>query len=181
MKAQGFFWDRDGVINELVDVKKTRGPRDVSELRFSPGAAAFSKKLNLLGYIQFVLTNQPDVSRGHQSMSDLEAIHRRVEEEFPHVIKIYCCIHDNEEGCTCRKPKTGMLEQAFLEYEIDSRRSFMIGDRWTDILTAKNFGISSILLESSSSWDGSSQGHPPADLAPDYRIRELDEILNFLP
>jgi D-glycero-D-manno-heptose 1,7-bisphosphate phosphatase len=61
--------------------------------------------------------------------------------------QVYCCFHDGKENCDCRKPKPGMLLSAAEEWGVELSRSFMIGDRWRDIDTAKAAGVTSILID----------------------------------
>ena len=95
---------------------------------------------------------------------------------------VYYCPHHPEgcvEGyageCTCRKPSMGMLEAARKDFAVDMEMSWMVGDRASDILTGKNAGIRTILLES---------GYGTAGLEfavePDYVFRDLRDVPGIL-
>jgi D-glycero-D-manno-heptose 1,7-bisphosphate phosphatase len=177
------FLDRDGVVTATID---RRGVPSVAlapdELVILPGVAAALGRLRAAGYVSVVVTNQPDVARGGLRADDLAAMHRTLAVELP-IDHIEVCPHDGVEGCSCRKPKPGMLLTAGADLQLDLAHSWLVGDRWVDIAAGRGAGVRTLLVVEPYSWDATSSGSPPADLEPDGRVEGLaqavDEILRY--
>ncbi len=139
------FLDRDGTINE--DVGYLKNPRDV---RLLDGAAEAVRLLNQRGIKTVIITNQSGVARGYFTEKELEEVNRKVLEllkkEGARVDAIYYCPHHPDDGCGCRKPMSGLLERAADELGIELEKSYMVGDKTTDVLAAKSVGARGILL-----------------------------------
>jgi D-glycero-D-manno-heptose 1,7-bisphosphate phosphatase len=141
------FLDRDGVINEAtVRDGKPYPPRDLSELKIIDGVPEALARLKGCGFDLLVVTNQPDIARGNTDASDVAAIHDALREALP-LDAIYICPHDDTDGCDCRKPKTGMIDRAAQERNIDLRRSVVVGDRWRDIEMGQSAGLSTVFIK----------------------------------
>ncbi len=167
------FLDRDGVINEISVLNGVpRPPNNVEEFRFLPGVRETCEALNKAGYLLIVVTNQPDVARGTQTQERVEEINRLVEQELP-VAVVLTCYHDNSDTCDCRKPKPGLLLQAASTWEIDLKRSFMIGDRWSDTQAGKTAGCKTILIERDYSQRDKCQ--------PDWIAQDLPTAARLIP
>lgn len=129
------FLDRDGVLN-----RKARPGEYItspSELVILPGVPEAIAALNRSGRKVFVVTNQRGVALGLYSLEVLAKIHERLTRELAaygaHLDAIYVCPHDKGQ-CACRKPGTGMFEQATRDFpEITPERSLMVGDSLLDI------------------------------------------------
>ena len=138
---QAFFLDRDGVINVEVDYLC-----EPERVEIIPGVAAALRKIHQMGYLAIVVTNQSGVARGMYAESDVMAVHQRIQQllaaENAAVDAFYYCPHhrDFTGECSCRKPSPGMLLQAAREWEIDLRRSVMVGDRLSDIEAGRAAG-----------------------------------------
>src|SRR5215217_7692188 len=104
------FLDRDGTINEEVGYLD-----DPDRLRLIPGAAEAIRLLNEAGILTIVVSNQAGVGRNYFSAATVEMIHEQLSKQLTkhgaHFDAIYYCPHHPNEGCGCRKPKTGMLTQ----------------------------------------------------------------------
>ncbi len=148
----GVFFDRDGTINTEIDFL-TRP----EEVRLIPQAARAIREANELGVKVLIITNQSGIARGLLTESDLSAIHKRLidllYQEGARLDGIYYCPHHPDYGlppykkvCNCRKPQTGMLEQAADEHRIDLRKSFVIGDRCVDMMAGKSAGCGTALV-----------------------------------
>jgi D-glycero-D-manno-heptose 1,7-bisphosphate phosphatase len=137
------FLDRDGVINEQLpgDYVKT-----IDEFRFRPDFIEEIAALSRIFSRIFVVTNQQGIGKGLLSLEDLDHIHRfmlhAVDLHKGRIDRIYFCPHLKELDCDCRKPKPGMLLQAFKEFP-DSipERSIMIGDSPADLQAARKAGV----------------------------------------
>lgn len=145
---KALFLDRDGTIN--IDKGYVHKPEDFI---FIDGIIELIKKYNQDGYIVIVISNQAGIARGYYTEDDVIALHKYVDELLlksdAHVDKWYYCPHHPEFGadCNCRKPKTGMLEQAIAEFDIDVKQSLLVGDKPWDIECGEKMGIKSIYLD----------------------------------
>lgn len=152
MKAKAVFFDRDGVLN--VDVAYLY---KISDLRWIEGARETVAYLTKLGYKIFVVTNQSGIARGYYTVAQMQELHEYMLREIAacggKIDKIYYCPHHKEGkiaeftcDCQCRKPKPGMIEQAFAEYSLDKENSFLIGDGARDVEAAEAAGIRGYLF-----------------------------------
>jgi D-glycero-D-manno-heptose 1,7-bisphosphate phosphatase len=139
------FLDRDGTI--IVEKNYLSDPRDVELL---PGAVEGLGKLVVMGYLLVVITNQSGVGRGYFDLEQVEAVHARLDQVLEpagaRITKYYYCPHLPEDGCRCRKPSTGMIDDAVRDLEIDIDASFMIGDNLCDLHLGKNAGLEPVLV-----------------------------------
>jgi D-glycero-D-manno-heptose 1,7-bisphosphate phosphatase len=145
--TRAVFLDRDGVLNRaLVTDGKPGTPRAVDEFVVFPDALACLEELKRRGFALIVVTNQPDVARGRQSIAVLEEMHRILEAALP-VDDVLVCFHDNADDCKCRKPLPGLLIEAQRKYGVDLSRSFLIGDRWKDIDAGNAAGCKTVFID----------------------------------
>lgn len=139
------FLDRDGTINEEVEYLD-----DPERLRILPGAVEGIRLLNQHGIPVFVVTNQAGVGRGYFSAERVDAVHDRLERELARsaarIQQIDYCPHHPDERCDCRKPNPGMLLRAANSHGLDLRRSFMVGDKQSDVEAGRNAGCRTILV-----------------------------------
>lgn len=143
------FLDRDGVINRVfVRNGKPFSPQGLADFELLPGVREAVQALRDAGFRVIVATNQPDVGAGRQTRAVVEAMHARLRAELP-VDDIKVCYHTDADGCTCRKPKPGMLLDAAKEWNIDLASSVMVGDRWRDVEAGKAAGCRTILVQNS--------------------------------
>lgn len=161
------FLDRDGVIN------KYPGDRDYvkswEEFSFLPRAQEALKKLNQHGFKIFIVSNQAGIAKGLFSQESLDLINENMLQGLSsagvEISGVYYCIHLKEEDCSCRKPKTGSIENVLSELkknkvEVNLKESYFIGDTIVDVQTGKAAGLSTILLfsgkeklENSENWE----------------------------
>ncbi len=150
------FLDRDGtinILNGLVDKEE--------KLELERSAAEAIRILNEAGILAIVVTNQPVVARGRCSIEEVELIHNKLETllgiQGVYLDDIIFCPHHPDKGfpeenplykieCNCRKPKTGMIDNMVLKYNIDIEHSYMVGDTTLDIQTGINAGVKTILV-----------------------------------
>ena len=129
------FLDRDGTLN--VRAPKARYVTRPEEFVWLPGAREAVKLLKDAGYTVLLFTNQPGVARGAMTLDDLNAIHEKMRRELREagadIDGIYCCLHNWDDGCFCRKPKPGLLYQAQREWSCDLTRAVVFGDDERDM------------------------------------------------
>ncbi len=137
------FLDRDGTL--IIDKVYLNDPNGVE---FIEGVIDGLKKLNQCGYKLVIVTNQSGVARGLVQEENLHKIHQKIKDILIQnkvdIFKIYYCPHSPEENCNCRKPKIGMVEEII--DMMDTKKSFVVGDKESDIEFGKTLGIKSILL-----------------------------------
>lgn len=155
-KQRAIFLDRDGTMNVSKGfISKA------DDLELIPGTIDAIKAINKSGALAIVITNQPVIARGECSFEELHNIHNKLKtllgEKGAFVDDIFYCPHHPDKGfegevpelkfdCECRKPKTGMIEEAVKKYNIDLSKSYMVGDSTMDLETARNAGIKSVLV-----------------------------------
>ncbi|MCX5870815.1 MAG: HAD family hydrolase [Deltaproteobacteria bacterium] len=146
------FLDRDGTINEQMGYIN-----HISRFQMLPGVAVAIRRLNEARIPVVVVTNQSGLARGYFPAELLVAVHEKMAallaEQGAHADGIYVCPHHPEAkkeeyrvNCDCRKPKTGLLVRAAAEMGLDLARSFVVGDRWSDLKTAKACGALPVLV-----------------------------------
>ena len=142
MSDRAIFLDRDGTVNEEVGYLSR--PED---LRLINGAAAALQSLRKAGFKLIIVTNQSGAARGFFNEDDIAAVNKRLIElldnEDVKLDAVYYCPHLD---CHCRKPNTGMVERARREHGIDPSRSYVIGDKATDMKLAHNAGAAGIMV-----------------------------------
>jgi len=152
MLKPAVFFDRDGVIN------KDKGHvYKINDFEWIDGAKESIKYLNDKGYYIFVVTNQSGIARGYYSKKDVLLLHKHINEELKNIeahideffMSPYHPINTNEylHLSHLRKPATGMLDLAASKWSIDKSKSFLIGDKNTDIECAENFCIKGYLFK----------------------------------
>ncbi len=138
--------DRDGTI--IVERDHLSSPEQVELL---PNSAEGLRRLRKLGLGLVVVSNQSAIGRGLFDEARLEAIHRRLREllkaEDIELDAIYVCPHPPDAGCPCRKPETGLVQQAAREYDFDPGQSFVVGDKECDIEMGRRIGAVTILVQ----------------------------------
>ncbi len=142
------FLDRDGTI--IVDKHYLRNPDDVELI---PDAGLSLARLKRAGYQIIVVSNQSGVGRGFFTEIDVMLVNTRIDNLlFDYGARIdayYYCLHnpDDSSTCSCRKPSDGLYRQALSKFKIDLSKSWMIGDKMSDINFALKLGITPILVQ----------------------------------
>ena len=139
------FLDRDGTLNR--DPGYIQSP---DQFELFPGVAEALARLKQAGARIIVVTNQSGIARGFISAGDLDRVHAKLRQFLDaagaSLDAIYFCPHHPDEGCRCRKPETGMIDQAVRERQVDLSRSYFIGDHARDMQLAKRVGSRSVLV-----------------------------------
>ena len=147
------FFDRDGVLNEEVDYAFR-----IDQIVWVKGAFAAVRRLNQLGYRTVVVTNQSGVGRGFYTEEDVRVLHvemnRIMAQNGARIDAFYYAPHHPEATVAAyridhedRKPKPGMLLKALQAFPTEKDRSFLIGDRMTDLEAAKAAGVAGFLFK----------------------------------
>lgn len=157
------FLDRDGTLN--ADTGYVDRPDRVHLL---PGAAAAVARAKALGYLVVVVSNQSGVGRGLFAPGAVDQVNARVDallleaDPAARLDAVYCCPHapatEGEAGCDCRKPAPGLLLKAMREHRIDPARSWMVGDKPSDVEAGKAAGTRTILISANGAPDGADLG-----------------------
>lgn len=146
MPRRCVFLDRDGVINASVERDgRLVAPTAVADFRILADVDVAIRSLREAGFLVIVVTNQPDVATGRVKRETVEAMHAILRDRLA-VDDIEVCYHVDSDHCPCRKPKPGMLLDAARRYDIDLTKSYLVGDRWRDILAGDAAGCFTILV-----------------------------------
>lgn len=150
------FLDRDGTLNK--EVNHLSSP---AQLELLGGVCDAVHALNRAGILAVGVTNQPVVARGDVTWSELRTIHARLDHLLglgkAYLDRIYICPHHPDKGfsgevvdlkvtCNCRKPATGLIDQAVSELNIARAQSWFVGDTTSDILAGQRAGLKTILV-----------------------------------
>lgn len=176
------FLDRDGVINYNVlniNTGRWESPHSPAEFRLFPWAIDSLKKLQDLKLRLFLISNQPSYAKGKTSLENITAIQHKLyalltESDINFEDYFYCYHHPKgivpelSIECACRKPGTFFVEQAARQYSLDLRKSWIVGDRDSDIICGSNAGLTTIRVINT----GCPQ-REPADHAADFETDDL--------
>jgi D-glycero-D-manno-heptose 1,7-bisphosphate phosphatase len=138
--------DRDGVINEDSDAY-IKSPEEWTPI---PGSLEAIAQLNREGFRIAVITNQSGIARGLYDLETLALIHAKMRQALAQlggeIAAIYACPHGPEDGCLCRKPRTGLYEQFAREHGVDLQGIAAVGDSLRDLQAAARVGADAILV-----------------------------------
>ena len=184
-RQKAVFLDRDGTIN-----KENGLVYKEEQFELEDWAAEAIRMINESGYLAVVITNQPVVARGLCDIADVVNIHHKMEtqlgEKGAYLDDIRFCPHHPDKGypeenplykikCHCRKPDIGMIEESADKFNIDLNRSWFVGDSTVDVMTGKNAGTKTILLES-----GVGGSDAKYDVKPDHICDNLLEAVKLI-
>lgn len=179
------FMDRDGTLIEQIDQLSR-----ANEVKAFPFASRAVRKLNRAGILAILATNQPAVARNLCAIEEVREMHNRLETLLgrarAYLDAIYFCPHHPDKGypgenaeykvvCGCRKPGTGMVDKAALDFNIDIKNSWFIGDTTTDVMTGLNAGTRTVLVRTGK---GGSDGK--FRCRPDFVCRDVEEAADLI-
>ncbi|MCK4665471.1 D-glycero-beta-D-manno-heptose 1,7-bisphosphate 7-phosphatase [Candidatus Dependentiae bacterium] len=185
-KRPAIFLDRDGTINE------ERGYiNHPTRLILQPGAIEAVKLINDMGFLAIIITNQAGIARGYYTLDTLNKIHNKLIGEMKDggakIDALYFCPH-HPDGviekyairCECRKPKPGMINKALEEFQIDMDNSFMIGDRYKDVLFGNKLNLKTILVLTGYGIGEWENDREKWELSPDYVARDILDAVHWI-
>lgn len=144
------FLDRDGTINEEMGYIN-----HIDRFVLIPGAAGAIRSINESELKAVVVTNQSGAARGYFPKELIDQVHQKMsdllEKEGAFLDGIYTCTHappskGKSGGCSCRKPKIGLMKQAAQDLNLDLEKSYVVGDRFKDVEMARSAGAKAILV-----------------------------------
>jgi D-glycero-D-manno-heptose 1,7-bisphosphate phosphatase len=183
------FLDRDGVLVEDVDLL-TRG----DQLRLLTGVPSALNTLRNAGFALVVVSNQPVVARGLVTEQEIEMIHAELDRLLlaaggPAMDRYYFCPHHPKGtlpayrlDCECRKPKPGLLLRAARELNLDLQRSFLVGDRITDIIAGVKAGCRTVLVQTGKHLEKPIETSEPLDttISPEHICADLPAAVEWI-
>lgn len=141
------FLDRDGVVNKAKVIGGLPfAPIKAEDVIIIAGVKQAVELLSFNGLEVVVVTNQPDVAKGIISEKELNYIHQKIS-RYTGIKHFYSCVHDSNQRCNCRKPRTGLLKNASDDLGIDCSKSFLVGDRWKDIEAGQKMGCKCYFID----------------------------------
>ncbi|HAG80752.1 MAG TPA: HAD family hydrolase [Cyanobacteria bacterium UBA12227] len=145
MLKPALFLDRDGVVIDYIPYLSKP-----EQIKIPDGAGEALKQWQDAGYRLILITNQSGVERGYFTLNELEAVHRRIINEYQKFgvdfHDILTCPHHPSKGCQCRKPSPYLILEASKKYRISIYQSFLIGDSASDLECAIRSGCQPVLL-----------------------------------
>jgi D-glycero-D-manno-heptose 1,7-bisphosphate phosphatase len=180
------FLDRDGTVNEEVGYLS-----DLKQLKLIPGAGAAIRRLNRAGFKVVLVTNQSGVARGYFPESFVHDTHALLEQmlrnEGARLDGIYYCPHHPTAGnsrytteCDCRKPGTGMIDRAARDLNVDVKKSYVVGDKWSDVELGQRAGAHTILVRFGFAADSEGNLRPGHLMDPEFIARTITEAVEWI-
>ncbi|AMO54283.1 hypothetical protein GZ77_22150 [Endozoicomonas montiporae] len=173
--------DRDGVINEDSDDYI----RSVDEWIPVPGSIEAIARMSKAGFTIAVATNQSGIGRGYYPLSELFAMHdkmnRLVQAQGGHIACIKYCPHTPDEGCQCRKPETGLVEQIELDLNLSASGAWFVGDSLKDLQCAERKHCQPVLVKTGKGKRTLAKGEELDDVPVFESLAEFADHLLTLP
>lgn len=182
-KKKAFFIDRDGTVIKHIELM-----RSSKDLKLLPGVDKAIRTINERGFFVVLVSNQPVVARGLATPEEIETIHSDLKDKLEKKgaridVAYFCPHHPNADvkkyrvKCQCRKPAPGMILKAMRKFNIDPKRSFMVGDAMIDVIAGKRAGLKTVLVKTG---PGHALDGQFLDIEPDFKAKNLPEAVSFL-
>ncbi|MDF0668339.1 MAG: lipopolysaccharide heptosyltransferase II [Nitrospira sp.] len=173
------FLDRDGTLNPDPGYIKS-----TDQFELFPGVPEALARLKRAGARLIAVTNQSGIARGFLTRDDLDAVHTKLQcllaAAGASLDAIYFCPHHPDDGCDCRKPNRGMIDQAVQERQVNLDRAYVIGDHIRDIELAKRIGARSVLVTTGVVPREEGERLKVSGAAPDWIAASLTEAVDWL-
>ncbi len=178
MTNKAVFLDRDGTINYEVNYLSS-----VDQLKILPNSAQAINLLNENDFLVIIITNQSGVARGKFSEEALNEINNELKNKLlkdeAKIDAVYYCPHHPDDGCSCRKPKPGMLKAANEEFGLDLQASYIVGDTLNDLETGHNVGCKTVLVLTGYG-EGELKKQENWNFSPDHIARDLLDAVMWI-
>ena len=170
--AKAIFLDRDGVIIEAPVINDTpKSSKTLNEIKLCKGIASFCKFYLKKNFYLIMITNQPDYSRKTNTKKNINNINNFLKKKL--ILHDVCvCFCDEKDNCINRKPNPGMILKSKKKYNLDLKKSFLIGDRWRDIGAGNNAKCKTIFINKNYK--------EKMKFKPTYEIKYLSEIYKII-
>ena len=186
MKKPAIFIDRDGTVNEQMGYIN-----HLDRFRILPGVPEAIKLINKNNFLAIIVTNQSGIARGYFPISLVYDIHSYLKESVArygaYIDGIFFCPHyprgkvsEYTKECGCRKPGTGLINQACESFDIDMSRSYVIGDHYTDLELANRCNIKGIMVKTGYGLGEVSYIVPQMSKGPDYIAEDLLDAVKWI-
>jgi len=186
VKSAAVFLDRDGTINEQMGYIN-----HPSRFVILPGVAEAVKLLNEKGFLTIIVSNQSGVARGYFPRSLVDEVHEQMKRSLglqgARIDGIFFCPHHPEAileryrlKCDCRKPRTGLIDQARKCFDIDMAGSYVVGDRSTDLELANRLNLKGILVKTGYGMGEIEHVLPKKSLKPHYIAGDLLDAAQWI-
>ncbi|MEJ2587440.1 MAG: HAD family hydrolase [Deltaproteobacteria bacterium] len=186
VKRPAVFLDRDGTINQQMGYIN-----HISRFILLPGVSSAIKRLNHHGYLTIVVSNQSGVARGYFPIGLVHEVHDHMKsllgENGATVDGIFFCPHHPagkvdkySKLCDCRKPGTGLIKKSMADFDIDMEKSYVVGDRYTDIEMARRCGLKAILVKTGYGMGDLEYVIPQCHFKPDHIASNLQEAVDWI-
>jgi D-glycero-D-manno-heptose 1,7-bisphosphate phosphatase len=185
-KRGAVFLDRDGTINEQMGYIN-----HLTRFQLLPGVGQAIKRLNQAQWPVVVVSNQSGVARGYFPPDLVGKVHHlmaeMLERDGARLDGVYYCPHhpraeldDFRQECNCRKPRTGLFEQAASDLGLDLSKSYVIGDRTSDLKAGRNIGAKNILVLTGYGRGELEYVLPNKDVTPDFVAETLNHAVDYI-
>ena len=186
MKRPAVFIDRDGTVNEQMGYIN-----HLSRFILLPGTGEAVRLLNRHGFLAIIVSNQSGVARGYFPVELVERVHDYMrdllEKENAYVDGVFFCPHyprgtveEFSTHCNCRKPRPGLIQQACEVFDIDLAKSFVVGDRVSDIELAKQLNLKGVLVLTGYGKGDLEYVFPDRVFKPDHVAKDLLDAVNWI-
>ena len=173
------FLDRDGTLND--DSGYVRTPQTFN---IFPDTGPALARLNQAGLWVIIITNQSGIARGYFSYQELHQIHEKLHMELKKIgawiDEIFVCPHHPDDGCRCRKPQPGLLEEASQRFNIDLERSYMVGDKILDIQVANQVGAKGVLVLSGPASEEAVRANQLGEVKVHCTVKGIKEAVDWI-
>jgi D-glycero-D-manno-heptose 1,7-bisphosphate phosphatase len=178
--------DRDGVLNALCDnpaEPRPDSPLSTEQVAVFAWVPTVLRDLTRAGFGLAIASNQPASAKGKTTRAELQAVHAAIVLEATAaggvILSSHICYHRAEDACTCRKPATGLLAEAFARNPgFDLASSWMVGDRASDVIAGAAFGVQTALLGDVTREERATL--VARDLTPTFEGRDLRDLAAHL-